>query len=120
MLNSADKFLGYAVVLLGAAQCLATFRFFREFEEPAAWWLAGGMLLALTGALSLLRLKYGAIAPGVRRVSVAANAALALFWLALYWAMFDKFARRPSSFAGLFVIVAAAAVSLLRGRRAGA
>jgi hypothetical protein len=117
VLSSADKFLGYAVLLLGAAQCLATFRFFQKLEEPAAWWFAGGMLLALAGALTLLRLRYGAVAPGVRRVSVAANAALALFWLALYWALFDKFARRPSSFAGLFVIVAAAAVSLINARR---
>lgn len=118
LLASADKMLAAAVVLLGAAQCLATFRFFSRFEEPAAWWFAGGMLLVLTGALSLLRLRYGAAAPGVRGVSVVANAALALFWLALHWGLFEKFARRPSSFVGLFVIVAAALVSLLHAWRA--
>lgn len=114
LLSTADKLLAGAVVALGAGQCLATFIFFKRFEEPAAWWFAGGMLLVLTGALSLLRISYGAVAPGVARASLAANAALAVFWLVLYWGLFYKFARRPASFAGIFVIVAAAAVSLLR------
>lgn len=114
LLAIADKLLAGAVVVLGAGQCLATFVFFKKFEEPAAWWFAGGMLLVLTGALSLLRIGYGAVAPGVARTSLAANAALAVFWVALYWGLFEKFARRPASFVGLFVIVAAAVVSLLR------
>jgi hypothetical protein len=118
LLESIDKFLAAAVIFLGVAQCLATPYFFERIGEPAAWWFAGGMLLVLAGSLSLLRLRYGQVAPGVRRVSVAANVALGLFWLALYWGLFDKFARNPSSFVGLFVIVAAAAVSLLHARRA--
>ena len=117
MLKSADKLLGAAVVFLGAMQCLATFRFFRAFEEPAAWFFAGGMLLALVGALALLRLRYGEAAPGLRRVSLAASAALALFWVVLYWGLFDKFARRPASFAGPFVVVASAVVSFLNASR---
>jgi hypothetical protein len=116
-LAAADRLLAAFVVVLGAAQCLATFAFFKRFEEPAAWWFAGGMLLALAGALSLLRVRYGAEAPGVRRVSVTANAALALFWLVLYWGLFEKFARRPSSFLGPAVIVASAIVSLLHKPR---
>ena len=118
MIKSVDKFLGGAVVFLGVTQCLATPYFFREVAEPAAWWFAGGMLLVLVGALSLLRVRYGAVAPGVRRVSLAANLSLAAFWIALYWGLFYKFARRPASFAGLFVILASAAVSLLHTWRA--
>ena len=117
LLAAADKLLAAAVVALGAGQCLATFVFFKTFEEPAAWWFAGGMLLALTGALSLLRLRYGDAAPGVRRASVVANVALALFWLVIYWGLFEKFARRPSSFLGPSVIVASALVSLLHKPR---
>ncbi|HYO63262.1 MAG TPA: hypothetical protein VER08_06350 [Pyrinomonadaceae bacterium] len=113
-----DRLLGWTVVLLGVLQCLSTPRFFREVEEPAAWFFAGGLLLITVGALSLLRLGYGADAPGVRRVSLAANVVLALFWAGLYGALFEKFARHPASFAGLFVVLANAAASLLNSWRA--
>ena len=118
MFKTLDKLLASAVVLLGASQCLATFYFFRRAEEPAAWFFAGGMLLALVGALALLRLASGRGARGVRLVSLAASLSLALFYAALYWMLFDKFARRPSSFLGLFVVSASAAVSLLNESRA--
>lgn len=113
-----DKWLGAAVVFLGVTQCLSAPYFFRRFEEPAAWFFAGGMLLAVTGALSLLRSKYGGAARGVRHVSIAASAALGVFWIVLYWGLADKFARHPASFAGLFVVVAHAVVSALDARRA--
>ena len=120
LLTSADKLLGAMIIFLGVMQCLATPYFFRRIEEPAAWFFAGGMLLMLVGALTLLRLKYGERAAGVRYVSLAANFALSLLWLALYVALFDKFARRPASFIGLFVIIASALVSFLRAWRARA
>jgi hypothetical protein len=75
------------------------------------------MLLMLAGALTLLRIRYGLIAPGVRHVSVAANLALGLFWAGLYWGLFHKFARNPASFLGLFVVLSSAIVSVLRAYR---
>ena len=117
-LKSVDKSLGVMIILLGVMQSLTTFYFFRRMEEPAAWYFAGGMLLMVVGALTLLRLKYGEIAPGVKYVSLAANLMLSLFWIALYWLLFDKFARHPASFTGLFVILASAIVSLRQTWRA--
>lgn len=116
-IESLDKALGAAVILLGLLQCLSTPYFYRRFEEPAAWFFAGGMLLMLVGALTLLRIRYGAAAPGVRRVSIGANLILSAFWAVLYWALFYKFIRHPSSFAGLFVILASTAVSVFHARR---
>ncbi|HYP53912.1 MAG TPA: hypothetical protein VEQ42_10260 [Pyrinomonadaceae bacterium] len=114
----ADKILGWTIVLLGVMQCAAAPRFFRRVEEPAAWFFAGGLLLMTVGALSLLRLRYGRAAPGVRRVSLAAYVVLGIFCAALYGALFDKFARQPASFAGLFAVLAHAAASLLHEWRA--
>lgn len=115
---TADRWLSVGVIFLGLMQCLSVFYFFRRIEEPAFWFFAGGMLLIWTGALSLLRIRYEETAPGLRRVSVVANLSLALFWAALYFVLFDKFARNPSSFIGPLVIFASAAVSLARARTA--
>ena len=116
MIRSVDKVLGLLVILLGAMQSLSTFYFFRSMEEPALWFFAGGMLLMLTGGLTLLRLRYGSIAPGVKYLSLGANLLVGIFWATLYWGLYYKFARNPSSFTGLFVILASAIVSLLNSR----
>ena len=116
-IRAIDKVLGAVVVCLGLLQCLVTPYFFRRIEEPAAWFFAGGMLLMLVGALTLLRVRYGLIAPGVRHVSVAANLMLSLFWAGLYWGLFDKFIRYPASFVGLFVILSSTVVSVWHAYR---
>jgi hypothetical protein len=113
-----DRLLSAGVITLGVMQCLSTPYFFRRIEEPAAWFFAGGMLLMLVGALGLLRLKYGVTAPGVRHVALGANLLLAIFYIALYWALYHKFAQHPASFTGLFVILASNVVSLLNTPRA--
>lgn len=116
-LSRIDRFLGAGVILLGIMQILSTFHFFTDVEEAAAWFLAGGLLLAASGALTLLRIRYGDVAPGVRSVAIATSVVLALFYIALYWALLEKFLRTPASFTGLFVVVAAAAVALLDRQR---
>jgi hypothetical protein len=115
--QAIDKALGAVVISLGFLQCLSTPYFFRRIEEPAAWFFAGGMLLMLVGALTLLRIRYGLIAPGVKHVSVAANLMLGLFWVGLYWGLFYKFVRHPASFLGLFVVLSSTIVSVLHAYR---
>src|SRR4028119_1261753 len=115
--QAIDKALGAVIISLGFLQCLSTPYFFRRIEEPAAWYFAGGMLLMLVGALTLLRIRYGLIAPGVKHVSVAANLMLGLFWMGLYWGLFYKFARHPASFLGLFVVLSSAIVSVRSDER---
>jgi hypothetical protein len=119
MLRTADRILAFGVILLGIMQALSTFYFFAGVEEPALWFFAGGMLLVLVGVLALLRQDYGALAPGLRLASVTASVVLALFWIALYTLLFEKFAPNPPSFLGPAIIVASALVSVLqlgRGR----
>ncbi|HEY9403336.1 MAG TPA: hypothetical protein VIQ24_11775 [Pyrinomonadaceae bacterium] len=116
-IQAIDKALGVVVISLGLLQCLSTSYFFHRIEEPAAWFFAGGMLLMLVGALTLLRIRYGLIAPGVKHVSIAANLMVSLFWVGLYWGLFYKFVRHPASFLGLFVILSSTTVSVLHAYR---
>ncbi len=112
-LEAVDKTLGVVLIFMGLLQWLATPYFFLRIEEPAAWFFAGGMLLMLIGALNLLRIKYGAVAPGVKRVSVAANLVLSAFWLAMLVGLFYKFVRYPFAFIGISAILTCTIVSLL-------
>jgi hypothetical protein len=116
-IKAIDKALGAVVISLGLLQCLSAPFFFRRIEEPAAWFFAGGMLLMLVGALTLLRIRYSLIAPGVKHVSIAANLMVGLFWVGLYWGLFYKFVRYPASFLGLFVIVSSTITSILHTYR---
>jgi len=111
------KLWGQLLFLLAFCNAFPPPYFFRRIEEPAAWFFAGGMLLMLVGALTLLRIRYGLIAPGVKHVSVAANLMLGLFWVGLYWGLFYKFVRHPASFLGLFVVLSSAIVSVLHAYR---
>lgn len=108
-----DRLLAAILIILGFGQWLATPYFFPRIEEPAAWFFAGGMLLMLVGALSLLRLKYGGVAPGVKWISVAANLLLSAFWLAMLCGLYYKFVRYPVSFVAIVLILASTAFSLL-------
>ena len=113
----ADRALGVALIILGVMQWVGTPFLFRRVEEPAAWFFAGGMLLALVGALSLLRIKYGALAPGVKWVSLAANVMLSLFWLAMVWLLLPKFIRHPAALTAPVLVLASTACALLNPRR---
>src|SRR3712207_6667317 len=115
--QALDNALGAVVISLGFLQCLSTPYFFRRIEEPAAWFSAGGLLLMLVGALTLLRIRYGLIAPGVKHVSVAANLMLCVFYVGLYWGLFYKFGRHPASFLGLFVVLSSAIVCVWHAYR---
>ena len=94
--------------------------FFPRIEEPAAWFSAGGMLLMLVGALSLLRVSYGGVAPGVKWLFVAANLMLSAFWLAMLYGLFYKFVRYPASFVAIALILVSSTCSRLNPRRRSA
>jgi hypothetical protein len=110
-LSMVDRLLAWAVIVLGALQCASTFHFYPRLEEPALWFFAGGLWLALVGALNLLRIREAGV-PAVRTLSRVSNLVLSAFYLALYWSLFDKFAPRPASFLGPAVVLAATVISL--------
>ena len=65
------------LIVLAVVHCLGTmFNAQPGWDVNTVWSISGGMFVALVAALNLLRVRYGAIAPGVRAVSVAANLVL--------------------------------------------
>ncbi len=71
--------LSLGIIALGAVHIAATPRYFAQLTSAAVWFASGGLAMALTGALNLLRRAYGEVAPGVRRVCVAANVVMTGF-----------------------------------------
>lgn len=71
--------LAILIVLLGLFHVASTPRFFDELSNRAIWFVGGGLAMILTGILNLLNRAYGDIAPGVRWVSISANATMTAF-----------------------------------------
>jgi hypothetical protein len=72
------RLLSAGQVALGVVHISATAALFDHLSTRALWFASGGLAIALTGALNLLRYMYGSIAPGVRWVALSANGALAV------------------------------------------
>jgi len=73
--------LSLGIITLGAVHIAATPRYFAHLTSAAVWFAGSGLAMILTGALNLLRRAYGAAAPGLRLVCVAANAVMTGFGL---------------------------------------
>jgi len=73
--------LACGIIALGLVHMAATTRFFAALTQSALWFLSGGLVMVLTGALNLLNRSYGGVAPGLRWVSVAANVVMTTFAL---------------------------------------
>ncbi|HVE78059.1 MAG TPA: hypothetical protein VNA89_04310 [Gemmatimonadaceae bacterium] len=73
--------LSLGIIALGAVHIAATPRYFTHLSSAAVWFAGGGLAIILTGVLNLLQRAYGAVAPGVRLVCVAANVVMTAFAL---------------------------------------
>jgi hypothetical protein len=71
--------LAALILLLGLVHLCATFLLFDGLSSRAIWFASGGLALILTGLLNLLNRSYGATAPGLRWVTVGADAAMTVF-----------------------------------------
>jgi len=114
-----ERVLAGCVLALGMLQCAATFLLFSRLEEPALWFLAGGILLSLVGALNILRLRFGAVVPAIGWLAVCASVAVAFLWIAMAWVLAARFKRYPAAYGALALIVTSAAMSLRSVRRTG-
>jgi hypothetical protein len=100
------------MVGLGALQCAATPFLFKTLEEPTLWFFAGGILLALVGAMNTLRLRYGQNAVGVVWVCVIANLLVSGLWVTMALLLAYKFRRYPAAYAALIIILATTVLSV--------
>lgn len=110
-LDSANAWL---LCGFGVLHCSVTFIIAASATEAAFWFFSGGLALIYCAALNLLRVRYAAVAPGLRRVCAAANVSLlgfiAAYLLAQGWRAFQNPAAGILTAAAL----AATAFSLLR------
>ena len=63
----------WALLALGALHMAGSASRFDAVTSGALWFFSAGVLIVLVAALNLLNRTYGAGAPGLRRVCVAAN-----------------------------------------------
>ena len=106
-MRRAYLLLSAGIITLGLVHITATPRAFAELTSAAVWFASGGLAMILTGALNLLRRAYGEIAPGVRRVCVAANVLMTGF------ALLAGYAGRASAAEFVVVLGLVGSVTLL-------
>lgn len=70
------------MLILGVVHSAFTFKLFPSFNERAMWFLSAGLLLMLLAAGNLLRIRYAAVAGGLRAVCIAANLVNLIFVIA--------------------------------------
>ncbi len=68
-----DQIAAWLIVVLGVIHSAFTLRAYATFSMAAMWFLGTGLLIILVGALNLLRIRYAAVAPGLRAVCLATN-----------------------------------------------
>jgi phosphotransferase system glucose/maltose/N-acetylglucosamine-specific IIC component len=84
---------------------------FPRIEEPAAWFVAGGMSLMLVGAMSRLQL-HQPHERVIATLSAVAAAIAALFWIALAVGLPYKFKRHPAAYGAVAIITSHAVIAL--------
>jgi hypothetical protein len=80
-MHRAYLIVSVGIIALGLVHIAATPRFFPALTSTAVWFASGGLAIILTGALNLLRRRYGEIAPGLRVVCVVSNVVMTTFAL---------------------------------------
>ncbi len=79
----ADTIIAWLTLVFGAIHCAFTRRAYPEFGLPALWFLGSGLFIILVAAANLLRIRYAAVAAGVRAVCILANLALLALAIAI-------------------------------------
>ncbi len=68
-----DQIAAWLIVVLGVIHSAYTLRAYASFNMAAMWFLGTGLLIILVGAVNLLRIRSGSVAPGLRAVCLTAN-----------------------------------------------
>ena len=109
-----DRLTGWLLFAVGLLHCSVTFIIAAAPTESAFWFFSGGLALIYCAALNLLRVRYAAEAPGVRRVCTAVNISLLVFILAYLATQGLDALRNPGAVVLTASAFAATAFSLFR------
>ena len=109
-MKAVDIVAAVLLIALAIVHCLGTlFNAQPGWDVNALWSLSGGMFVALVGGVNLLRVRYGAMAFGLRAVSIVANIILLALTFLLAGAL--GMAHHVHSVAVIVVVLAATIVS---------
>ena len=108
--------VSWALVTLGALQLLVTPLRYGGLTETALWFAAAGYAVALTGAVNLLNLRAGLRQLTLKRICLAANVVLTLYFMAIATHRGAEALHDPVSAVMVAVGVAAIALCSMRQR----
>ncbi len=110
-----DRIIGWGIFAVGLTHSLLTPVLFPQLGTPAMWFLSGGIALMYLGAFNLLRVRYGRLAPGLRKVCAAANITLTMFaFVYAITVLGARVLRNPKSLIFLALLAGATAFSIAR------
>src|SRR5262245_48350659 len=67
-----DQVVAWAIAAIGMVHAGATWVIYKQFSMSAVWFFDAAVVFWLTAALNLLRIRYAAVAPGIRITSIGA------------------------------------------------
>ena len=113
-MNRFDRASAWLLFGIGLLHCSVTFIIAESPTETALWFFSGGLALIYFAALNLLRVRYAAVAPGLRRVCAAVNLSMVGFIAAFLAAQGFRAFRNPAAAVLTASALAATAFSLFR------
>ena len=113
-MNRFDRASAWLLFGIGLLHCSVTFIIAESPTETALWFFSGGLALIYCAVLNLLRVRYAAIAPGLRRACAAVNLSLLAFIFAYLAAQGLAAFRNPGAAVLVACGLAATAFSLFR------
>ncbi|MGH9523892.1 MAG: hypothetical protein ACRD3E_15310 [Terriglobales bacterium] len=111
-MRKLDIIVGWLLIAFGLTHILLTRTVHPNLDVNAVWFVTGGLLMILIGALNLLRVAYGPVAKGVHMVSLVAN--LVLMALMLWITTLFPMRSNPQVVVGLVLAILLTTFSVLR------
>jgi len=109
-MKTFDQVIAWAIGTVGGLHAITTWIVYKQFSMSAVWFFDAAVVLWMTAALNLLRIRYAAVAPSIRITSIGAN--LVVLATVLTVALRSKAAQKPTGLAFCLLILIATVLSL--------
>jgi hypothetical protein len=114
MMRRLEGAIAWLLVVTGTLHSALTPIVHPPFDEDAMWFLGTGLAMTFAGVLNVLRLRYAAVAPGVRWAAIAANVAMAAYVVLMIPATGAAALRSGRSLGLMAAVFALTALSIVR------
>ncbi len=111
-MKTFDTVVAWLVLVLGAIHCAFTRKAYPQLNLAALWFVSAGMLMILLAAVNLLRIRYAAVAPGLRVLCIAAD--FVVFLWALGFAFVMPVAKEPQVIVSIVLLALLTVLAIVR------